>query len=122
MVEFLGWIGFFLFISTLIPFVMYRLRLGLSGGNFFIRYHHSLALASLVVVILHGILALTGKRGWQWGKLAQLNGDILTGITSWSVMLVIVVLAVFAIRKKLFTRSHCWLVGLLVALVLYHVT
>lgn len=76
MVEFLGWLGFLLFASTLIPFVMSRLRLWDLGAKIFTRYHHSLALASLVVLTLHGISALIGKRGWQWSKLLHLNGNL----------------------------------------------
>jgi len=122
MVKFLGWIGFILFVSTLFPYFVRRLHLWQPGVKFFTRYHHSLALASLVVLTLHGIFVLTGKRGWQWGKLAHLKGDMLTGVISWSVLLAVVVLALFAVRQQPFPRTHCWLVGLLVVLVLYHVS
>jgi hypothetical protein len=119
MVKLLGWIGFLLLVGTLLPFVLRRLHL--PGVKFFARCHHALALASLSVLTLHGFFALTGKRGWQWGKLAHLKGDMLTGMISWLVLLAVVVLALLAARKKPFTRNHCWLVGLLVVLVLFHV-
>ncbi|MFZ5646036.1 MAG: hypothetical protein ACOY30_00250 [Bacillota bacterium] len=119
MVKLLGWIGFLLLAGLLLPFVLSRLRL--PGFKFFARCHHALALASLAVLTLHGFLALTGKRGWQWGKLAHLKGDMLTGVISWLVLLAVVALALLAARKKPFSRTHCWLVGVLVVLVLYHV-
>lgn len=121
MVKLLGWIGFFLLAGLLLPFVLRRLRLWELGWKFFTRCHHVLALASLPVLTLHGFLALTGKRGWQWGKLAHLKGDMLTGVISWLVLLAVVALALLAARKKQFSRTHCWLVGVLVVLVLYHV-
>ncbi|MCL6611696.1 MAG: hypothetical protein K6T66_09185 [Peptococcaceae bacterium] len=119
MAKLLGWAGFLLLAGTLLPFVLRRLRL--PGVKFFARCHHKLAIASLAALTLHGFLALSGKRGWQWGKLAHLKGDILTGVISWSVMLAVVALALLATRKKPFSRTHCWLVGVLVVLVLFHV-
>jgi len=70
---------------------------------------------------MHGLLALTGKRGWQWGNLSHLKGDMLTGIISWLGLLAVVVLATFAVRQKPFSRIHCWFAGLLVVAVLFHI-
>ena len=122
MVEFLGWIGFFMLVSTLLPFVLRRLRLWRSEVKFFTRCHHSLALASLTVLTLHGLFVLIGKRGWQWGKLAHLKDDMLTGVISWSVLLAVVVLALFSTGHKPLPRTHCLLAILLVIFVLYHIS
>lgn len=119
MVKLFGWTGFLLLAGVMLPFALRRLRL--PGLKFFARCHHALALASLAVLTLHGFLVLIGKRGWQWGKLAHLKGDMLIGMISWSVLLAVVALAFLAIRKKPFPRTHCWLVGVLVVLVLFHV-
>jgi len=116
MVEFLGWIGFTLFISTLLPFAARRLHLRQTGAKFFARHHHSLAVFCLVTLSLHGFVALIVKRGWQWGKL----GNFMTGTAAWLVMVTVVVLALTAIKQKPFPRTHCWLVVLLVVLILSH--
>jgi len=116
MVEFLGWIGLILFISTLIPFAVRRLHLRPTGVKFFTRHHHSLALICLVTLSLHGFVALSVKRGWQWGKM----GNFMTGVVTWLVLLTIVMLALTAIKQKPFPRTHCWLVVLLVVLILSH--
>lgn len=118
----LGWIGFLLFLCTLMPFVMRRFRIGNSGLKFFFtHYHHTLAIASLAVLILHGLSELTGRRGWQWINAGHFNGELLTGVISWLVMLSIVILALTAARKKPFPRTHCWMVGLLVLFTLAHI-
>lgn len=120
MAKLLGWAGFLLLVGTLLPFALHRLRLPVV--KFFSRHHHKLAITSLAALTLHGFFALSGKRGWQWGKLAHLKGDILTGVFSWSVLLTVVVLALLASRKKPFRRTHCWLVVVLAVLVVYHVS
>lgn len=79
MVKLFGWIGFLLLAVVMLPFALRRLRL--PGLKFFVRCHHSLALASLSVLTLHGFLALAGKRGWQWDRLAYLKGDQLVGVS-----------------------------------------
>lgn len=118
MTEPLGWIGFLLFVSTLVPFFTRRFKSGQPGV--FTRNHHTLALASLAMLFIHGISALLGRHGWQWGKL--FHGSILTGVTSWLVMLAVVILAVLSARQKLYRRTHCRLVILLVVTILFHVS
>jgi hypothetical protein len=118
-VEPLGFIGLLLFASTLVPFIARRLGLGHPGPKFFAKHHHSLALASLVVLFFHGVTALTGRHGWQWGRL--LHGDILTGVISLLVMLAVVVLALASGKRKPFPRTHCWLVVLLIISVIFHI-
>ncbi|MFZ5633397.1 MAG: hypothetical protein ACOY40_11170 [Bacillota bacterium] len=124
MTESLGWIGFGLLISTLIPFIRRRLRPGRAGAAFFSRHHHSLALACLAVLTLHGLWALTGRKGWGWGwgALTHLKGDALSGVFAWLAILTVVILATAFSRKKPFPRTHCPVVAILVLLVLIHVS
>lgn len=123
MVEFLGWLGLLLFICTLIPFISRRLGIQNSAYNFFARHHRTLAFASLAALFLHGVAALShaGGRGWQWGKPAHFQGDVITGALGWSLMLAVVILAARATRKKPFAKTHCWLAVLLVISIFVHV-
>ncbi len=121
MVELLGWLGLLLFASTLLPFVIRRFKPRQPLATIFTRSHKSLALTSLVVLTLHGILALIGKHGWQWSNLLYLKGAMLTGLISWLGLLAVVLLALFAIRKKPFPRTHCWFAILPVVATLSHV-
>jgi len=118
--ELFGWVGFLLFASTLVPYFVRRLKRSSSVAIYFARYHHSLAITSLVVLTTHGILALIGRGSWHWGKFLRI--DMLTGVISWLGLLVVVILATFAIRQKPFSRSHCWLALLLVVAVLFHIS
>ncbi|MHB8156949.1 MAG: hypothetical protein ACYDEQ_06095 [Desulfocucumaceae bacterium] len=117
MVELLGWLGFLLLAMTLLPFVLKRLPV--KSDNFFCKHHPALAIASVAVLTLHGILALTGRHGWQW--LARFNGDMLTGLSAWLVLLAVVLLALYMLGKKHLLRRHCWLAIALVLLVFLHV-
>ncbi|AGL02178.1 ferric reductase-like transmembrane domain-containing protein [Desulfoscipio gibsoniae] len=119
MIEFLGWLGFTLLVSTLMPFLLRRLKLWRKGLTLGARYHHHLALACLAVLTLHGFGALNGRRGW--GARLNFQNEIISGIFAWMVLLAISMLALSAFRQKPFKRTHCWLVGLLVLLVLYHI-
>ncbi len=121
MVEFLGWIGFLLFISTLVPFFSRRMRLSGAAAVSFSRYHHSIALASLVVLTLHGFFALASRRNWGWGAQAHLNGAILSGAVAWAMLAAVVVIALLVSRKEPLFRTHCWAVVLLVLLIISHV-
>lgn len=121
MVELLGWFGFLLFASTLIPFVMRRLKHRQPVTTIFTRLHQSLALTSLVVLTFHGIFALMGRHGWRWGYLLYLKGEMLTGVIGWLGLLTVALLALLASRKKPFPRTHCWFVILPVVATLSHV-
>lgn len=125
MTELLGGIGLLLLISTLVPFILRRLRILKTGASYFARCHHWLALTGTVVLTLHGLLALTGRRhGWGYGQAglwgSLLRGDILTGLISWLVLLAIVIFAMQAVKKSPFPRTHCWLVGLLAVMLIFH--
>ena len=121
MVDFFGWIGFLLFIGTLVPFFSRRMRLNRAAAVSFSRYHHSIALASLVVLTLHGLLALTSRRHWGWGAQAHLNSTILSGALAWATLAVVVAIALLVSRKKPLFRTHCWVVVLLVLLIISHI-
>lgn len=121
--ELLGWLGLLLFTGTLIPLFNRCWRFSRSAATIFTRYHHALALSSLVVLTIHGALALTGKYGWQWTRLLHLRGDAFTGAVSWLALLAVVLTAVLVDRRKLlFARNHCWLVVILVVAVLLHIS
>ncbi len=117
MIKILGWIGLLLFLSTLIPFVMRRLRPRRAAASFFFRHHHSLALACFGVLTLHGLWALLGRRGWGWGA----RGDTISGVIAWLAVLAAVALASVAARRSPFPRAHCRVAALLFFLVLIHV-
>jgi len=121
LVEFLGSIGLLLFIGTLVPFFLRRIRLGRAAALSFSRYHHSIALASLVVLTLHGFLALTIRRHWGWGALTHLKSTILSGFFAWAALVAVVVIAMITSRRKPFVRTHCWVVVLLILLTLSHI-
>ena len=121
MVEFLGWVGFLLLLATLLPFVLRRLPLKGQDTSFWVKSHHSLALACVAVLSFHGLWALTGRRGLRWGARANLEGDIITGILTLALLVAVYFLAAAAARKKTFRRTHCGLVGLLILLVFLHV-
>jgi len=121
MVEFLGWLGFLLLISTLMPFFLRRLHLWRKEVTFLARNHHHLALTCLAVLTLHGFWALNGRRGWGWGARIHVKDEMISGVLTWSVLLAVCLLALIAFRQRTFSRTHCWLVGLLVLLVLYHI-
>ncbi|MBF7084224.1 hypothetical protein IT084_14815 [Desulfallas sp. Bu1-1] len=121
MIEFLGWLGFVLLVGTLMPFLLRRLKLWRKESAFGARYHHHLALTCLAVLTLHGLWALNGRRGWGWGARVHFQNEIISGAFAWLVLLAICVLALSAFRQRPFKRTHCWLVGLLVLLVLYHI-
>jgi len=123
--ELLGWIGLLLMIGALLPFILRRLKLWEKGASFFARCHQWLAISAVLTLTLHGLLALTGRghrRGYgasgQWDFL--LRGDTLTGIISWLVLLAIVILALRAVKKRPFPRTHCWLAGLLAVMLIFH--
>lgn len=121
MVEFLGWLGFLLFIGTLVPFFLRRMRLRGAAALSFSRYHHSIALASLVVLTLHGFLALTSRRNWGWGAGAHLKCTMLSGVLAWAALAAVVAIALLVSRKKPYAKAHCWVVVLLVLLTISHV-
>jgi hypothetical protein len=121
MVELLGWLGFLLFASTLIPFVMRRLKPRQPVTTIFTRLHQSLALTSLFVLTFHGLFALMGRHGWRWGNLFYLKGEMVTGVIGWLGLLAVVLLALLASRKKTFHHTHCWFVILPVVATLAHV-
>lgn len=121
MIQLLGWLGFLLYISTLAPFVLRRLRLWPSGASFFSLRHHGLALASLAVLTLHGFLALTGRQGWGWGIRAKHYSIILSGTFAWIALIAVAVLAMAVARQKPFPRTHCLIAALLLLLALIHV-
>lgn len=120
MVELLGWLGFLLFIGALVPFFARRIRLE-GAALSFSRYHQSIALGSLVVLTLHGFLALASRRNWGWGAWAHLNSTILSGALAWAALAAVVAIALLVSRKKPFVRTHCWVVVLLVLLTISHV-
>lgn len=117
MVESLGWLGFLLFASTLIPLVIRRFNPRKPVTTIFTRLHQPLALISLAVLTLHGILALIGRHGWHWGRGAM----VTTGVLSWLGLLAVVWLALVASRKKPFPRTHCWVVIVPTVAILLHV-
>ncbi|SHI70326.1 hypothetical protein SAMN02745219_00885 [Desulfofundulus thermosubterraneus DSM 16057] len=119
MVEFLGWLGLLLLIGTLMPFFLRRLHLWQREVTFLARIHHYLALTCLVVLTLHGLWALNGRRGW--GAWIHVKAEMISGVLTWSILLAVCMLALTSLRQKRFSRTHCWLVGLLVLLVFYHI-
>lgn len=121
MLEFTGWLGFWLLIGTMLPFILRRVNLRRVEAMFFSRNHHDFALFTLLVLTIHGLLALTVKRGWGRGAFLLLKGDALSGLFAWSVLAAVVLLAVVLTTRKSSLRAHCWLAGLLVLLVLNHV-
>lgn len=121
MAELTGWLGFLLLAGVLVPFIGRRLKIWRVEGFFFSCHHHGLALVTLLILTVHGLLALTGRRGWGWGALANLKGHALSGIYAWSVLTAVVLLALFLTSRRSRFRAHCWLAGLLVLLVLNHV-
>lgn len=116
MIKILGWLGFLLFISTLVLFFQRRLSPG-KAARLFARHHHSLALACLGVLTLHGLWALLGRRGWGWGAW----GTVPSGVIAWLVLLAAVILATSCPRELPFRRIHRWVVVLLGLLVTGHV-
>lgn len=121
MVTILGWVGLLLLISTLMPFIIKRFGLWRNGLSIFSLYHHALALFCFMALTLHGLWALTGKRGWGWGAQLHFKGVMLSGIFTWLALLTVVVLATAFSRQKPAPRTHCLVVILLVLLVLIHV-
>lgn len=119
MVESLGWLGFIIFAGTLIPLFLRRFAPRKAVTTIFTRLHQKLALICLVVLALHGILALIGRHGhgWHWGRGVM----TMTGIISWLGLLAVVLLALVASRKKPFPRIHCWVVIVPVVAILSHV-
>ncbi|OPX86510.1 MAG: hypothetical protein A4E53_02943 [Pelotomaculum sp. PtaB.Bin104] len=122
MVELLGWLGILLFIATLARFVLRCLRWSNAARATIRRYHHILAVASFVILTVHGIFALFEETIWQWGKAMRHQGELLTGLISWLVLLALVSLSTTAAKKGLLSRKHGWLVGLLVVAVFIHIT
>lgn len=121
MAELLGWVGFVLLAGTLVPFILRRLKLWRKEPAFWSRHHHHLALTCLAVLTLHGLVALIGRRGWGWGARVHWQNEIASGVLAWLVLLAVCGLALSACRQRPFKRTHCWLAGLLVLLVLYHI-
>jgi hypothetical protein len=127
--ELTGVLGFLLLLGTLLPFMLRRLGLWKEGADFFKRRHHSLALLGLAVLTLHGLSALSGRlhgvngrHGHGGGQLNWfIGGEMLTGLISWLALLSVIALALLAVRRKPFPRTHCWVVGLLGLLVLSHI-
>ncbi len=121
MVEFLGWIGFFLFLGSLLPFFTRRMRLKGASVKLFSRYHHTIALASLSVLTLHGFFALASRRNWGWGAWAHFHGSIFSGALAWAVLVAVVAIALLVSRKEPLFRFHNRIVVLLVLLIISHV-
>jgi hypothetical protein len=120
MVQFMGWLGFWALVGSMVPLVLRRLRLQQMKAKYYTRYHHYLALASLGLLSLHGILALGGGGyGWRRGFRWHFN-DIMLGIITWSVLFAVCLLAIKAGRQVPFPRTHCWLVALLVVFLFLH--
>ncbi len=121
MTELTGWLGFLLIAGALIPFIQRRFSSRKARSMLFSNNHHYFALASLLVFTLHGLLALTGRRGWGWGAQVLFKGHMLSGVLTWSVLAAVVALAVLFANRKSGLRIHCWLAGLLVLLMINHV-
>ncbi|WP_156801985.1 hypothetical protein [Desulfurispora thermophila] len=125
MSELLAWTGFFLLLGTYLPFLLRRLPVisSIAGSlrKGFARYHHSMALGGLLILAGHGLLMLSGGRGWQWGRLSHWGGAISSGVLAWLVMLLVVFFAFQRNNGIEPFHIHCWLAGLLVLLVLVHV-
>ncbi|TEB11260.1 hypothetical protein Pmgp_01795 [Pelotomaculum propionicicum] len=121
MVEFLGWIGFLLFLGTLVPFFTRRIRLNGASIKLLSQNHHAIALASLAALTLHGFFALSSGRHWGRGAGVHVNGNILSGVLAWTALAAVVAIALKASRHKPFVRTHCLVVILLALLVTVHV-
>lgn len=119
MIQFMGWLGFWVLVGSMVPLIMRRLRLQQMKAKFYTRYHHYLALASLGLLSLHGLLALGGGYGWRRGFRGHFDEFILGSIT-WAVLFAVCLLAIKAVRQGPFPRTHCWLVGLLVVFMFLH--
>jgi len=119
--EIIGWVGFWLLLGTTVPLILRRKNFNQAKTENLIQYHHNFALASLVVLTFHGLLALTGGRGWRHGFWLNHIDGIVYGIITWSLLLAICLIALTATWKRISSRRHCWLVGLLVLFVLLHV-
>ena len=120
MITLLGWLGFWLLLSTLAPFVLRRLPFPGAKGAFFARNHHTMALACLSVLTLHGLWALSGRKGWGWGAKLHLKGALFSGTLAWLALLAVFLLALAASRQKPFSRVHCAWVIVLLLFVFYH--
>lgn len=120
MMQLLGWLGFLLLIATLVPFILRRCGINSATYNLFSRNHHLLALSSLAVLTLHGILALTWH-GRGWGARAHIDANAFSGVLSWLALFAICLLALQSYRRKPFPRTHCRIVVLLVILIAVHI-
>ncbi|MFZ5648559.1 MAG: hypothetical protein ACOY30_13165 [Bacillota bacterium] len=116
MTEFLGWTGFVILLSTLVPFVLRRVGKYSAPASFFTRRHHFFALASFMVLTLHGLWALFGRKGWGWGA----KENTLSGLAAWLLLLSVIVLAERYAGKRPLQRTHCGVAALMVALAFYH--
>ena len=121
MVELTGWLGFILVAGALLPYILRRFNLRKAGLLLYSANHHNLALASILVLTVHGLLFLTGRRGWGWGAQVLFKGHLLSGLLTWCVLAAVVLLAMLTARRKSRLRIHCWLALPLVLLMLNHV-
>ncbi len=119
MMQLLGWLGFLLLIATLLPFILRRCGIN-NPYKSFSRNHHLLALSSLAVLTLHGILALTWH-GRGWGARAHIDVNAFSGVLSWLALFAICLLALQSYRRKPSPRTHCRIVVLLVIFIAVHV-
>lgn len=122
MTELFGWLGCLLLAATFLSLVVRRMH---RRQGDLLYYHHFLALSSLAVLTLHGLLALSRSYGWGhgWGhglRAHFYNGMVVSGIFTWAVLGAVCAWAVMARRGKGSVRSHSWLTSLLVLLVIFH--
>ncbi|GBF33019.1 hypothetical protein DCCM_2116 [Desulfocucumis palustris] len=121
MLELLGWLGLLLIASALAPLLLKYCRARREPWIFLRRHHHYIALASLAILTLHGLLALTWRPGRGWGARGRHAEMISTGVLAWAVLLAICLLALYYRHKNQKSRIHCWLAALLLALLLLHI-
>lgn len=121
MLGFTGWLGFWLLVGTLLPFILRRINVRRVEALFFSRNHHYLALVTLLALTVHGLLALTGKRGWGWGARVYLQNQIFSGVSAWFALAAVVLLAWVTAPRSPGLKFHCWVAALLVLLVFIHV-
>ena len=110
MVELTGWLGFILVAGALLPYILRRFNLRKAGLLLYSANHHNLALASILVLTVHGLLVLTGRRGWGWGAQVLFKGHLLSGLLTWCVLAAVVLLAMLTARRK--SRLNTLLAGI----------
>lgn len=114
----LGWLGFFLLVGTLMPFLLRRFGLWKIGEVFFSRQHPLLAISCIAALTLHGLWGLLGRHGWGAGL--HLGYSAFSGVLAWLALLGVILLALYSLGRKPFPRTHCWLVAVLVILTFNH--